>query len=93
MFTPEGLHPSRGVAPSGFRPLRKFSTAASRRSLGSVSVPVMAGHALTPATRHSLGKLLPHQQADRPQAPPKAINLYSLTRDYQVLSRFLRGYS
>ncbi len=37
---PEGLHRPRGVAPSGFRPLRKISTAASRRSLGSVSVPV-----------------------------------------------------
>ncbi len=37
---PEGLLPPRGVAPSGLRPLRRFSTAASRRSLASVSVPV-----------------------------------------------------
>ena len=37
---PEGLHPARGVAASGFRPLRKIPTAASRRSLGRVSVPV-----------------------------------------------------
>ncbi len=39
------LHPerrlhTRGVAASGFRPLRKIPTAASRRSLGRVSVPV-----------------------------------------------------
>ncbi len=37
---PEGRHPARGVAASGFRPLRKIPTAASRRSLGRVSVPV-----------------------------------------------------
>ncbi len=37
---PEGLHHSRGVAASGFRPLRNIPTAASRRSLGRVSVPV-----------------------------------------------------
>ncbi len=37
---PEGLHHSRGVAASGFPPLRKIPTAASRRSLARVSVPV-----------------------------------------------------
>ncbi len=37
---PEGLHHPRGVAASGFPPLRKISTAASRRSLDRVSVPV-----------------------------------------------------
>ena len=48
---PEGLLHSRGVAPSGFRPLPallrqafahcgRFPTAASRRSLGRVSVPM-----------------------------------------------------
>ncbi len=37
---PEGLHPSRGVAGSGLRPFPIFPTAASRRSLDRVSVPV-----------------------------------------------------
>ncbi len=37
---PESLHHTRGVAASGFRPLRNIPTAASRRSLGRVSVPV-----------------------------------------------------
>ncbi len=37
---PEGLHPPRGVAASGFRPLCKIPQAASRRSLDRVSVPV-----------------------------------------------------
>ena len=36
----EDLLHSRGVAPSGLRPLRRFPTAASRRSLGRVSVPM-----------------------------------------------------
>ena len=35
------------------------------------------GQALTPPTRHSLGKPLPYQLADTTQAFPKAINLYS----------------
>ena len=38
----------------------------------------VGGRALTPPTRHSLGELLPHQLADRTQASPKAINLYSV---------------
>ncbi len=36
----EAIHPPRGVAPSGFRPCEKFSTAATRRCLDRVSVPV-----------------------------------------------------
>ena len=32
---------------------------------------IVGGRALTPPTRHSLGKLLPHQQADRPWAHPQ----------------------
>jgi hypothetical protein len=32
----------------------------------------VADHPLRPATRLCLGGLLPHQQADRPRAPPKA---------------------
>ncbi len=37
---PEGRHPTRGVAASAFRPLRNIPTAASRRSLGRISVPM-----------------------------------------------------
>ncbi len=37
---PEGLRPPRGVAASGFRPLRKIPHCCSRRSLDRVSVPV-----------------------------------------------------
>ena len=35
----------------------------------------MGGHALTPPTRLSLGKPLPHQLADSPLAPPRAPKL------------------
>ena len=35
------------------------------------------GQALTSPSRHRLGKPLPYQLADSPQAAPKAINLYS----------------
>ncbi len=37
---PEGLLHTRGMAASGFRPCAIFPTAASRRSLDRVSVPV-----------------------------------------------------
>ncbi len=37
---PSGLLHTRGIAGSGFRPLSNIPTAASRRSLGRVSVPV-----------------------------------------------------
>ena len=39
--------------------------------------PIGGGQALTSPSRRSLGKPLPYQQADSPQAVPKAINLYS----------------
>ncbi len=51
-----------------------FPTAASRRSLGRVSVSE-AGHPLRPATDRRLGEPLPHQLANRTRAVPSAINL------------------
>ncbi len=38
---PEGLHPARGVLGQTFVHCRRFSTAATRRCLGSISVPVV----------------------------------------------------
>ncbi len=40
-----------------------------------VAVPSV-GQALTSPIRRSLGKPLPYQQADRPRAVPRAIDLY-----------------
>ncbi len=42
----------------------------------AVLSPIGGGQALTSPKRHSLGRLLPYQQADTPQAAPKAKNLY-----------------
>ncbi len=39
--------------------------------------PILGEHALTPPTRRSLGRPLPYQQADRPQAPP-SVGSYAL---------------
>ncbi len=50
---------------------KRSSTAASRRSLGSVSVPVWP-ITLSGRLTVSLGELLPHQQADGTQAHPLA---------------------
>ncbi|KAH0854235.1 hypothetical protein HID58_090093, partial [Brassica napus] len=47
--------PPRGIAPQAFAHCGKFPTAASRRSLGRVSVPSVADHPLGPATDHRLG--------------------------------------
>ena len=62
---PEGLLPARGVAASGFRPLRNIRYCSPPWRSGQCLSPDVAGQPLSPATRHSLGELLPHQQADR----------------------------
>ena len=64
------------------------------------------GQALTSPKRHSLGKPLPYQLADTPQANPQAINLYRTLflilegfkkqkecADHQVLAHLSVGYS
>ena len=56
----------------------------------------MAGHPLRPATRRSLGRPLPHQQADRPRAhpPPKKLStrISCETVSYRVLATVSGGY-
>ena len=56
----------------------------------------MAGHPLRPATRRSLGRPLPHQQADRPRAhpPPKKLSTQSSCEpvSYHVLATVSGGY-
>jgi hypothetical protein len=46
--------------------------------------PSVTGRPLRPATRHSLGEPLPHQQADRPRAPQKAVAC--ATFDFEAMS-------
>ncbi|TYK08511.1 hypothetical protein E5676_scaffold323G00400 [Cucumis melo var. makuwa] len=55
-----------------FAHCEKFPTAASRRSLGPVSVLVWLIILLDQLLIIAFGKLLPHQQANQTQAPPRA---------------------
>ena len=59
---------------------------------GQCLSPNVGDHALTSPTRHSLGEPLPHQQADRTQAAPQAINLYS-EENYLALFLLSKDYS
>ena len=56
----------------------------------------MAGHPLRPATRQSLGRPLPHQQADRPRAhppPPKlSTSHHAAASKYPVLATLSDSY-
>ena len=69
---PEGLHHPRGVAASGFPPLCNIPHCCPPKESGPCLSPCLADHPLRPATRRRLGRPLPHQQADRPQAHPEA---------------------
>ncbi len=60
----------------GFPHCERFSTAASRRSLGSVSVPVWLTILSDQLPVKSLGEPLPHQQADRTRAYLKVTGPY-----------------
>jgi hypothetical protein len=71
---PEGRHPPRGVAASGFRPLRNIPHCCLPQESGPCLSPSVAGRPLRPATRHRLGRPSPHQQADRPRAHPRPKN-------------------
>ena len=73
---PEGLPPARGVAGSGLRPLPNIRYCSPPWRSGQCLSPDVAGRSLNPATRHSLGEPLPHQQADRKQAALRPMNLW-----------------
>ena len=62
---PEGLHPTRGVAASDFRPLRNIRYCSPPWRSGQCLSPDVPDRALTPGTCRRLGEPLPHQQADR----------------------------
>ena len=62
---PMGRHPSRGIAPSGFPPLRKIPHCCLLEESGPCLSPSVADHSLKPATDRGLGELLPHQLANQ----------------------------
>ncbi len=69
LYDPKAFITHAASLRQGFPHCAIFPTAASRRSLECLSSSV-ADHPLRPATRRSLGRPLPHQQADGPRAPP-----------------------
>ena len=69
---PEGLHPSRGVAVSGFPPLDKIPDCCLPQESGPCLSPSVADHPLRPAIHRSLGEPLPHQQANGTRTHPWA---------------------
>ena len=62
---PIGSLPSRGIAPSGFRPLRKIPHCCLPEESGPCLSPSVADRSLKPATDRGLGKPLPYQQANQ----------------------------
>ena len=85
---PEGLHPSRNVAPSDFRPLRKILDCSLPYECEPCRSLTLGGRALTPPTRHSLGGLLPRQQADRPRTIHKATCVFTLAGLWEITPSF-----
>ena len=83
---PEGRHPSRGVAASGFRPLCNIPHCCLPKESGPCLSPSVAGRPLRPATRRRLGRPSPHQQADRPRAHPRPKNFPPHTMRCEVIS-------
>ena len=80
------LHPPRGVAASGFPPLCNIPHCCLPQESGPCLSSSVADHPLRPATRHRLGKPLPHQLADTPQPYPTAVRRPFPSRVYAVLA-------
>ncbi len=67
LYDPKASITHAALLRQGFPHCAKFLTAAPRRSLDRVSVPV-ADHPLRPANHRSLGRPLPYQQANDTRA-------------------------
>ena len=52
-------------------PIVEYSRLQPPVGVWTVLSSIVGGHALTPPTRHRLGEPLPHQLADRTEAPPR----------------------
>ena len=61
---PIGRHPSREIAPSGFRPLRKIPHCCLPQESGPCLSSSVTDHPLRPVTDRRLGEPLPHQLAN-----------------------------
>ena len=61
------LRPSRGIAPSDFRPLRKIPHCCLPEESGPCLSPSVGDHPLRPPSYHRLGKPLPYQLTNSTQ--------------------------
>ena len=86
------LCPPRGVAPSGFRPLRKIPHCCLPKESGPCLSPSVADRSLKPATDRGPGRPLPHQLANQTRAYPKAAKQPFVSRLLSSL-RGIRGIS
>src|SRR5699024_1417700 len=92
---PDVRHPPRGVAASGLRPLCNIPHCCLPYESGPYLSPNVSVHPLRPDTRRRLGRPLPHQQADRPQAHPTPQKLSTTTSkkwSYMVLDPVSQAY-
>ena len=93
---PEGLHPTRGIAGSGFRPLSKIPHCCLPYDSGPCLSSSVAGRPLRPATDRRLGGPLPHQLPNLPSAAPitrgSCESPAFTLRSYAVLIRLSPGY-
>ena len=80
---PESLHHTRGVAASGFRPLRKIPHCCLPQESGPCLSPSVADRPLRPAIHQSLGGPLPHQLANGPRANLRAPEGFDLSERTQ----------
>ena len=72
VYNPKAFIPHAASLGQACAHCRRFSTAATRRCLGSVSVPVSGVMLSHPVPIIRLGEPLPHQLANRTQTPPRA---------------------
>ncbi len=68
---PEGLLHTRGVAASGFPPLRNIPHCCLPQESGPCLSPSVADHPLRPANHLRLGRPLPHQLPNGTRAHPQ----------------------
>ena len=85
---PIGRLPSRGIAPSGFRPLRKIPHCCLPQESGPCLSSSVSDRPLKPDTDRRLGRPLPHQLANQPRALPKADKSISLGSIWGFSNRF-----
>ena len=88
------IHPSRGIAPSGFRPLRKIPHCCLPKESGPYLSPNVADRSLKPATDNGLGKPLTYQLANQTRAHSQAASLsYFTSQLYKDLAVVSNSYS